>query len=172
MPATVDPYVARDGIFVPPTPIVHAEQDYDERGYRILSDMQRRHFWHRGRHRFLAHAVRRFAPPAAAGQQRVIDLGGGCGGWVEYMQRSLLFPGAELALGDSSPVALRAARELLGPGVGCYQIDLGRLGWSSRWNVVFLLDVIEHLDDDLGALRSVHEALAPGGRLFVTVPAL
>jgi SAM-dependent methyltransferase len=32
-------------------------------------------------------------------------------------------------------------------------------------------DVIEHLDDDMGALRTMRECLRPGGILVVTVPA-
>jgi SAM-dependent methyltransferase len=47
-----------------------------------------------------------------------------------------------------------------------------RLPWNGAWDVVFLLDVLEHLPDDAGALREVHRALAPGGLVFVTVPAL
>jgi SAM-dependent methyltransferase len=41
-----------------------------------------------------------------------------------------------------------------------------------RWpDVVLLLDVIEHLDDDAAALRAARDMPAPGGTLMVTVPA-
>jgi len=33
---------------------------------------------------------------------------------------------------------------------GIHQIDLMNLGWRERWDVAFLLDVIEHLPDDVG----------------------
>src|SRR6185312_3944233 len=33
------------------------------------------------------------------------------------------------------------------------------------------LDVIEHLEDDLGALRELRRTVVPGGALLVTVPA-
>jgi hypothetical protein len=32
---------------------------------------------------------------------------------------------------------------------GIHQIDLMNLGWRERWDVAFLLDVIEHLPDDV-----------------------
>ena len=38
------------------------------------------------------------------------------------------------------------------------------------WDAAFLLDVSEHLPDDLQALRQAREALKPGGYLFVTTP--
>lgn len=36
---------------------------------------------------------------------------------------------------------------------------------------VYTLNVLEHIDDDLAALRGLHACLVPGGRLFVYVPA-
>jgi SAM-dependent methyltransferase len=34
-----------------------------------------------------------------------------------------------------------------------------------------LLDVLEHVPDDLGSLRAIHRRLKPGGALLLTVPA-
>jgi SAM-dependent methyltransferase len=46
------------------------------------------------------------------------------------------------------------------------------LGVPARWaDVVLLLDVIEHVDDDLGALVAASRALGADGTLVVTVPA-
>ena len=41
-------------------------------------------------------------------------------------------------------------------------------GWA---DVVLLLDVLEHLDDDVAGLRAAHRVLREGGALVVTVPA-
>src|SRR5207247_1080807 len=41
-------------------------------------------------------------------------------------------------------------------------------GWA---DAVLLLDVIEHLDDDVAALETARRALRPGGLLVITVPA-
>ena len=53
----------------------------------------------------------------------MIDLGGGCGGWVAYMAKRKRLPAAELALADSSPEALRYAAGHLPDGVG-------RIAWT------------------------------------------
>lgn len=40
-----------------------------------------------------------------------------------------------------------------------------------RFRLVLLLDVLEHLDDPVGALRQVQALLEPDGRVMITVPA-
>jgi len=43
---------------------------------------------------------------------------------------------------------------------------------DSRFDLVLALDIIEHVPDDLQALRELFRTLRPGGSLLVTVPAL
>ena len=42
---------------------------------------------------------------------------------------------------------------------------------DASFDLVTALDVVEHLDDDLGALREIGRVLRPGGHLLMTVPA-
>jgi SAM-dependent methyltransferase len=156
------------------TSVVHRENEYDSRSFALLRRMQAAHFWYRGRHRFLLHAVHRSVPQEGLEGRscRVVDLGGGCGGWVEYFLAQKSFPIAEIALADSSEVALRLAADFVPPQVERRQVDLVDLQWADRWDIAFLLDVLEHLPDHERSLRQVREALAPGGLLFITVPAL
>lgn len=170
---TSEPYVLEGGIFRPSAVVVHRDDEYDAAGFGILQEMQARHFWYRGRHRFVRRALKRAL--ARIGQEarnlRMIDLGAGCGGWV----RALLDGGCqprELAVGDSSLEALELASQVLPGNVARYWIDLLRLGWNERWDVVFLLDVLEHIPDDARALEQVRAALAPGGLAIITTPAL
>jgi len=172
----IDPYRLDDltGVMVPPAPIAHRDDRYDTRGHDSLLTMQRDHFWYRGRHRFLLRAVRRWALPRfpSDSRPRVIDVGGGCGGWVRYLADHAVWPDAELALSDSSAHALQLAAPSLPKQVGLYQADLLNLGWRGRWECGFLLDVLEHIPDHEAALGQLLEAVVPGGLLFVTVPAL
>jgi SAM-dependent methyltransferase len=160
------------GVFVPREAVTHRNEEYDETGFDVLAAMQQRHFWYRGRHRFLLHAVRRALGSARRPARDAIDLGGGCGGWVRYLGEKA--PGLIqiLALGDSSLRALDFAADVVGPAVVRFQVDLLRLQWHSRWDVVFLLDVLEHIPQDADALLQIRDALRPGGFLFVTTPAL
>lgn len=109
--------------------------------------------------------------PADPSPVRPWILGGGVGGWVRYLADRRPDRFRPLALADSSEVALRMASAVLPTRVERYQVDLMNLGWREQWDVAFLLDVIEHLPDDVGALRQAAQALKSGGLLFVTTPA-
>ena len=169
-PRAVDPYRLTNGLYRPPDAVVHRDEQYDPKAFELLLDMQTRHFWYRGRHRFLLHALQRHVGSLA--DTRSIDLGGGCGGWLSYLLHAAGSVFAELALGDSSEEALRLASRTLDERVTCFQVDLYHLRWENRWDVVFLLDVLEHLPRDETAMREVASALVPGGVAFSTVPAL
>lgn len=162
--------LAADGIHEPVAPVRHRGEDYPEDRFATLWAMQRRHFWYRGRHRFLLRALDRHRPDDGT-RLRAVDVGGGAGGWVRYLadRRGERF---RIALADSSRTALQMAGDVLPDDVERYQIDLLDLGWRDAWDLVFLLDVIEHLPDDVEAMRQARAALKPGGLLFVTTPAL
>jgi SAM-dependent methyltransferase len=158
-----------EGIYVPSDPVCHREEEYPSHALGSLREMQGRHFWYQGRHRFVLRAVQRHIGARA---HIMIDLGAGCGGWVDYLLKRAPFIIAEAALADSSLTALRLARQSVPASVACYQADLLNLPWENRWDAAFLLDVLEHLPRQEEALRQIHRALRPGGTLFLTAPAL
>lgn len=170
-----EPYCLDErGWYTPSQPVAHREDEYDPAGFRTLVRMQDVHFWYRGRHRFLLNALNDSLRRHLQGRDRLhgIDLGGGCGGWVKYLQTRAGTRFAELALSDSSTAALELAGPIVGPEVRRYQIDLLDLGWDERWDVAFLLDVLEHIPQDIVVLQQVRRSLRPGGLLLVACPAL
>lgn len=159
-----------DKIYLPPIPISHRNEEYDPANFEMLHSMQERHFWYRGRHRFLLSALDCYLDKGKVNLSG-IDLGGGIGGWMCDLHDQYSKTFSRLALADSSLVALRYAESLLPNDIERYQIDLMNLQMNDEWDIAFLLDVIEHLPDDVGALREIKEALNPGGLLFITAPA-
>jgi 2-polyprenyl-3-methyl-5-hydroxy-6-metoxy-1,4-benzoquinol methylase len=167
-------FTEEQGILIPPRRPVHRDNEYDEAGFDLLIRMQREHFWYRGRHQLLLNVLRREvrANFGETNSLRGIDLGGGCGGWLEYLQHRAPGKFQTLALGDSSIRALTLAEPVVGAFAGRYQIDLLDLTWHEEWEVVFLLDVLEHIPDHVEVLRQIRKTMKPGGLLFVTTPAL
>ncbi len=54
--------------------------------------------------------------------------------------------------------------------VYCEQADLAAITWSDTFDMVLCVDVIEHIEDDIGVFRNFHRALKPGGRLLISTP--
>lgn len=162
------------GVFVPLRRPRHRDDEYDEKGFGVLVQMQREHFWYRGRHKLLLNVLKKEIPRrfGEVSDLRAIDMGGGCGGWLEYLHAHDAGMFQRLALGDSSMRALSLAEVVVGPFATRYQIDLLDLPWLAEWDVIFLLDVLEHIPDHEGVLRQVVSSMRPGGLLFVTTPAL
>ncbi len=171
-PEPFDPYQVQEGIWRGPTPVLHREEDYPSEFFPMLFEMERKHFWYRGRYRFLLWSVRKYIHCLPGERRRIIDLGGGGGEWIRRLAEEFRTEDIELALGDSSLQALQWAKRHTPPQVQLYHVDCMHLNWKSRWEGIFLLDVLEHLPDDLTALQEVCDALTPGGLVWCTVPAL
>jgi SAM-dependent methyltransferase len=47
----------------------------------------------------------------------------------------------------------------------------GRSTPKGHYDLIAVLDVVEHIEDDVAALTAMRERLAPGGKILITVPA-
>jgi 2-polyprenyl-3-methyl-5-hydroxy-6-metoxy-1,4-benzoquinol methylase len=121
------------------------------------------HFWMQWRHRVLLRAIKCAGTPL----RRALDIGCGNGVARDTLEHDLGIPvdGCDL-----NPTALKMAK----PGKGklfIYNILDQEPSLLGSYDAVFLLDVLEHIDDDLGFLRAALRHLRPGGLVVVNVPA-
>jgi SAM-dependent methyltransferase len=139
----------------------------DEVLHHQFSEIEGDHWWFQGRRRIVASVLRRYLPSGPGGR-RIFDVGCGSGEMVDMLREF----GTVSAI-DPSADAVAHCRERFGAEV---QVDIGLvpddLPGPGAVDVVTAFDVVEHLDDDLGALRRINALLPPNGTLVVTVPAL
>ena len=124
--------------------------------------LYREHWWWRVRERILLARIRQLAG-TRAGSLRILDIGCGAG----------LFFDALSALGDVEGIESEADA-VSQSGRWRDRIHLGTLETytsAEPFDVILVLDVVEHIDAPLAFLRRVPELLAPGGHVIVTVPA-
>ncbi len=73
---------------------------------------------------------------------------------------------------ELSDEARGLARELIATSGQDVQIHDGvGPGWEGRFDYLFSFDVLEHIEDDAGALKNWASWLKPGGTLLLSVPA-
>jgi SAM-dependent methyltransferase len=121
-----------------------------------------RHWWYRGRRRVLERVIADLRLPARA---RILDAGCGSGRNMVELARHGTVTGMELSNTSVALARERAAGEVIEGSV--LEMDFA----PDSFDLAVSLDVIEHLDDDLAALRELRRVVAPGGSLLVTVPA-
>jgi SAM-dependent methyltransferase len=151
-----------------------AEEDYTPEAFAHHFRNLQEHFWYLGRSRFILRAFERESESVWGNdvKLRAIDLGGGAGGWIRYLHEHAASRFDELILTDTSQRVLDLAASVVPAKVPRIRTDLQHLPWDKYWDVAFMLDVLEHVGDDAGAMQQAREALRPGGLLFVTCPAL
>jgi len=127
----------------------------------LPSQRFRRHPWEEARFRFLYDVLRGAGLADAAA--RILDAGAG-DGWFAAQLGQRMPAGTEIVCWDASYTA-----DIVAPAPG---ISFTSARPQERFDVVLLLDVLEHVEDDASFLaRLVAENLAPGGAVLVTVPA-
>ncbi len=94
--------------------------------------------------------------------KRVADWGGGIGNLATWAKAS---GAAEVTVLDTDPRALAIAGER---GLTTVEVDL--LDEAARFNVIFAIDVIEHVNDPAGFLDALGRHLAPGGTVVLETP--
>jgi SAM-dependent methyltransferase len=104
---------------------------------------------------------------------RHLEVGPGHGLFLQLASAS---PNCASAEGwDVSPASIAATREALTRMGNRHKIDLVEMDITKpparQFDSITFSEVLEHLEEPLAALKSLHGLLAPGGRIFVNAPA-
>ena len=128
-----------------------------------LAANEARHWWFVARRKILSDIIRRKVTGRAP--LRVLEAGCGTGGNLDMLKDF----GAVQAF-EPDEMALGIARSR-----GSADVRKGHLPdgnpFDGPFDMIALLDVVEHLDDDLGALQALSKVLARDGTFLIAVPA-
>lgn len=132
--------------------------------YDRMAELDGLHWWYRARREILASLIgRRIELPKDA---RILEIGCGTGHNVLMLQRF-----GDVDAIEIDPAARALASERLGKPVGDAPLP-GLPGVEDgAYDLVAILDVLEHVEADVEALKSIARKLKPGGRILITVPA-
>lgn len=137
----------------------------DKSYYRIFFEVQKKHWWFVAKKKIVLDLIRRYVP-AKNGGHRILDIGCGSGLMLNALEQMGETNGMDMsdeAIGFSREIFSGTVKKGFLPDNVPYENDY--------FSLVTALDVIEHVEDDRAALRTIRAKMASGGQAIITVPA-
>lgn len=122
-----------------------------------------RHPWERRRAAFFGETLASSRP---ARDVRWLDAGAG-DGWLAGTLRQSAAPSARLVCWDAN----YADEEIRDLREGSPGVEFVREAPPGPFDLITAFDVLEHVEDDVAFVATLHDRLRPGGTLLVSVPA-
>lgn len=135
----------------------------DKAAYVEMYLSEDRHWWFVARRMIIRKILSNYLPVKR--ERRILEVGCGTGGNLELLSTYGNIYAMEF---DDEAIAMAGKRGLCHVVKGSLPDDIP---FEGGFDLICLLDVLEHIDDDLEALESVGKRLHPGGKILVTVPA-
>jgi SAM-dependent methyltransferase len=105
-------------------------------------------------------------------ESQILDIGSGYGYSLNWLARR--FPGAKLdgyELDSSQVVKCqKIVRSSKRSNLSFHQGTIEDVEQEDCYDVVISIDVLEHIDDDLGTLKGIRRVLKPGGMVVMHIP--
>ncbi|MDF7776988.1 class I SAM-dependent methyltransferase [Sphingomonas sp. AOB5] len=122
------------------------------------------HWWYRARREILSDYLKRYG--AIPKDAKILEIGCGTG-----HNLPMLAEFGEVDAIEIDETARGFASERLGKPVGSSPLPELTGVERGSYDLVAVLDVVEHVEDDVAALKAMASALKPGGKILITVPA-
>lgn len=136
----------------------------DAAEYANLEAMEREHWYYAGKRRLVRHWLD--AAGALSPDRTLLDCGAGTGLFAQEMAAR-----CRVLVLDDHEESLRLLREKFSAEQVLRVSATGIPLSDGAVDAITALDVLEHIEDDRGAVREMHRVLRPGGTLVATVPA-
>jgi SAM-dependent methyltransferase len=132
--------------------------------YERMAAHDTTHWWYRARRDILSDYLARYG--ALPKDARILEIGCGTG-----HNLPMLASFGEVDAIEIDETAGAFAAERLGKPIGTSPLPELAGVEKGQYDLVAVLDVVEHVEDDVAALRAIADRLKPGGKILITVPA-
>jgi SAM-dependent methyltransferase len=138
----------------------------DQLVYQRMASHEDTHWWFVARRRIIARLINIFVRQDRKSDLKILEVGCGTGGNLTMLKQFGTVTATEC---DEDARGFAAGKS----GIAVRDGRLPELEEvpEDNFDLVVLLDVLEHVEDDLGALKSLAPRQGRDGRLLVTVPA-
>lgn len=138
--------------------------NYPDGGFDLTDKNGEKSFWVRSRNRLFKRLV--YDNLVSTGKTKLLEIGCATGGFIQQIveNEKLEITGSEIYLKG----LLYAKKNL--PHVAFIQFDVTQGLIGEEFDLIVAFDVLEHIENDVAAIRNINQMLHKGGGLIITVP--
>ncbi len=137
----------------------------EEVEYEKMYALENSYWWFQGRKHIIFSLLKKYNLLKTSESQRVIDLGCGTGLILAELNNFTFSLGVDFSMSALSFCRQRGLKNLICADVNYIPFT------DSCCDLVFALDLLEHIPDDTRVLKEIWRICRPGGMLLLTVPA-
>lgn len=133
--------------------------------YQKMERLEKNHWWFVAKRKFLITVLQKFFNKHTVEQKNILDVGCGTGANMDFLKQK----GFQVKGIDMSEEALKFCKE---KGL---DVQLGLAGnipfRENNFDIVIACDVLEHIKNDVEAIKEIARVLKKNGLFIATVPA-
>jgi SAM-dependent methyltransferase len=130
-----------------------------------LSEIETSYWWHLSRLNWVEWIINKWIPETAA--MEMVDFGCGTGGFLHTLCKRVSFK-SSLGIDISS----KAIHQALKYGPNYQHVPPGDYSLVKGKSLIFLMDTLEHIQNDQNCLSDLMDSMVAGGHLLISVPAM
>lgn len=133
--------------------------------YRKFFEVQKKHWWFVAKKKIVLDTINLYVSARSDGH-RILDIGCGSGLMLNSLEQM-----GETSGMDMSDEAIGFSKEIFNGPVKKGHLPDNVPYDNDYFTLITALDVIEHVEDDRAALKSIRAKMVEGGQAIITVPA-
>ena len=138
----------------------------DGEAYKEMIELQEKHWWFVARRDVIQSFMKLQMKESST--SKVLEIGCGVGGNVDLLSQS----GNYLGIDMHSPAIDYCSEKFPQFDFQCTRVeDIPQEFSSNKFDSIYILDVLEHIDEQLAILKSTQNYLTQNGKILLTVPA-
>jgi ubiquinone/menaquinone biosynthesis C-methylase UbiE len=138
----------------------------DAEAYKEMIELQEEHWWFVARRDVIQSFIKMQMPQGSG--SKVLEIGCGVGGNVGLLSQSGQYRGIDM----HKPAIDYCSEKYPQFEFQCTRVEeIPQEFKSNKFDSIYLLDVLEHIDNQVAILKSAQNYLTQSGKILVTVPA-
>lgn len=130
-----------------------------------MADLENNYWWHQGKIYLIETLVQRYFPEKE--DLQILEIGCGTGGLTKHLVKYGKVTGFDISEDAIEYCKSAGLKDVFVQDMNTFNPQ----NYQEKYDLVLALDVLEHIQDDVGAMKKVYQILKNNGLFIINVPA-